>query len=215
MGIESNCHSLLLQGWKGMWIEGFTSYYKQIMCRFAPIIREGRLRELNEMISVDNIDGIIKKYAENEELDLLSIDTDGNDWHVWKAKVSIRPRAVVIKYNGKLTPEIDYVMPYNKDHKWDHSDRFGASLKALERLGREKGYQLVGTDLCGINAFFVRQDLAKDFFALPATAENLYNPARMNTIIYQNGHPARNYIGTDVEGMEGVFEYYPDWKIIP
>ncbi len=41
----------------------------------------------------------------------------------------------------------------------------GASLKALERLGRTKGYCLVGCNYTGVTAFFVREDLAADRFA--------------------------------------------------
>lgn len=213
-GIESNCHSLLLQGWKGLWIEGRKTAYDQILRRFAPAIRQGVLNVLNHYVTRDNIDEILGKYAGNP-LDLLSIDVDGNDWHIWNAVKTVKPRVVVIEYNGKFAPEINWKMAYNEDHVWDRSDRCGASLKALEDLGREKGYQLVGTNMVGINAFFVREDLAKDLFSLPATAENLYNPARMDILRYYNGHPALNYVGNDTEGVEGVFEYYPDWNSLP
>lgn len=210
-GLESNCHSLLLQGWTGLWIEGRETAYDQVLRRFAPAVRQKKLRVLNQYVTKDNIDEILKGYAD-PQLDFLSIDVDGNDWHIWNAIEAVNPRVVVIEYNGKFTPEIDWVMAYNEEHVWDRSDRCGASLKALENLGRRKGYQLVGTNIVGINAFFVRSDLARDLFALPATAENLYNPARMNMLRHHNGHSALNYVGNDVEGMEGVFEYYPDWN---
>lgn len=211
IGIESNCHSLLLQGWKGLWIEGRETAYSQILRRFVPAIRQEKLKVLNQYVTRENINEILKKYA-NPQLDLLSIDVDGNDWHIWNAVTAVMPRVVVIEYNGKFTPEIDWKMAYNKEHIWDRSDRCGASLKALENLGRKKGYQLVGTNIVGINAFFVRSDLAKNLFAMPATAENLYNPARMNILRHCNGHPGLNYVGNDMEGMEGIFEYYPDWN---
>lgn len=213
-GIESNCHSLLLQGWRGLWIEGNRDAVEQILRRFSPAIASGQLTVKNTFITRDNIDGVLADYAEQDGIDLLSIDIDGNDWHIWNAITTILPRIVVIEYNGKLAPEIDWKMAYNEDHCWDRSDRCNASLTALEKLGRSKGYQLVGTNISGINAFFVRKDLAKDRFALPATAENLYNPARMNLLVHHNGHPSRNYIGNEKEGMKGVFDYYPDWDSI-
>lgn len=212
-GIESNCHSLLLQNWKGLWIEGRKTAYEQILRRFAPAIRQNKLQVLNEYVTIDNINIILNDFVK-EELDLLSIDVDGNDWHIWNAIEDIKPRVVVIEYQGKFPPEIDWKMAYNKDHVWDRSDRSGASLKAMEKLGTKKGYQLVGTNICGVNAFFVRLDLAKDKFPYPATAENLYNPVRSNIVKHQNGNPALNYVGQDIEGMEGVFEYYPDWNYL-
>lgn len=213
-GIESNCHSLLLQGWNGLWIEGRKEAYCQIMRRFAPAIREKKLSVLNEYVKVDNIESIISNYLHGQRLDLLSIDVDGNDWYIWNAITKVSPRVVVIEYNGKFPPEINWKMAYNDDHIWDGSDRAGASLKSLEELGKKKGYRLVGTNICGINAFFVRNDLAEGKFPEPATAENLYNPARLNMIQFANGHPARNFVGYALEGMAGIFEYYPDWNCI-
>ena len=61
---------------------------------------------------------------------------------------------------------------------WDGTQAFGASLKAYEMLGRRYGYSLVGCDLTGINAFFVRDDLIGNHFAAPFTAENHYEPPR-------------------------------------
>lgn len=213
-GIESNCHSLLLQGWYGIWIEGRKQAYEQILRRFAPAISKGQLKVLNQYVTRDNINEILVSEKCNSGLDLLSIDVDGNDWHIWNAVEDVHPRVVVIEYNGKFPPEIDWKMAYNEDHVWDRSDRMGASLTALDKLGRQKGYQLVGTNLCGINAFFVRKDCAEGKFIEPATAENLYNPARMNILYHHNGHPGLNYVGNEIEGMAGIFQYYPDWNAL-
>ena len=213
IGIESNCHSLLLQGWRGLWIEGRKDAYDQILRRFAPAIRNGKLSVLNEFVNVKNINLILAQHVK-DELDLLSIDVDGNDWHIWNAIDGLNPRVVIIEYNGKFPPEIDWKMPYNEDHVWDGTDRQGASLKSLEILGRSKGYSLVGTNICGINSFFVRDDLLDDKFSSPYTAENFYNPARMNMLRFANGHRGRNYLGSEIEGIDGVFEYYPDWNCL-
>ncbi|GHV09593.1 hypothetical protein AGMMS50229_20030 [Campylobacterota bacterium] len=64
-------------------------------------------------------------------------------------------------------------------------------MKALELLGNELGYQLVGSN--GVNAFFVRKDLAKGLFVEPATAENLYAKSLVYTRIV--GHINKTYIG--------------------
>jgi hypothetical protein len=42
----------------------------------------------------------------------------------------------------------------------------------------ERGYALVGCNLAGVNAFFVRADLAWDRFAAPFDAENHFEPPR-------------------------------------
>lgn len=196
-GLESNCHYLLLKGWSGLWIEGSKAYCRDLRKRFKPVIEDGRLKLINVFITKDNINSLFEKAGFNmeKEIDLLSIDIDGNDWHVWEAISIIRPRVVVIEYNAKFPPDFDWVMPYDANHVWDLSDRHGASLKAMERLGRKKGYQLVGTNMTGANAFFVLEELAGDKFALPAASENLYNPPRWNRLKFEARHMSKAFLG--------------------
>jgi hypothetical protein len=61
---------------------------------------------------------------------------------------------------------------------WDRSHYFGASLLTMERIGSNKGYSLVGCDLTGTNAFFVRSDLVGGKFSGPFTAIEFYEPPR-------------------------------------
>lgn len=160
-----------------------------------PLLQKGQLKIGNVFITKDNINELIKTGGIVGEIDLLSVDIDGNDWHVWKAIYVIQPRAVIVEYNAKFPPNYAWVMPYNEKHSYDGSDCHGASLKAFELLGRELGYQLVGTNLNGVNAFFVKQELAKGLFVEPASAEELYNPFRYSTgQRYNNVHPSRYFL---------------------
>jgi hypothetical protein len=54
-------------------------------------------------------------------------------------------------------------MEYDSNYIWDGSDKHGASLKSLELLGRRLGYNLVGTNKNGVNAFFVKKELTEPF----------------------------------------------------
>ncbi|MCM1541812.1 MAG: hypothetical protein NC121_11175 [Blautia sp.] len=127
-------------------------------------------------------------------IDLLSIDIDGNDYYVWDKIYSIDPRVVVIEYNAKFPANFEWIMNYDESHIWKYDDEMGASLKSLELLGNAKGYQLVGTNVTGSNAFFVKKELARDLFPLPAISENLWNPARYG-MKYISGHRAGKYVG--------------------
>lgn len=193
-GIESNGHFLLHKGWSGLWIEGSKKHCRDVMRLFRKPIEQKRLVLENAFITAENIDALISKHFAGQRIDLLSIDIDGNDYHVWKMIKCVEPRVVVIEYNSLFPPDHEWVMPYDAHHIWDKTDNAGASLKSLEILGATLGYQLVGTNLSGVNAFFVKKELAKDLFVLPASAEKLYNPARYY-ICYKNRHPSRKYIG--------------------
>ena len=193
-GLECNSHLLLLQGWNGLFLEGSPRYYQMILKNFDEAIKNNQLKVINGFITKDNINELISNGGISGEIDLLSIDIDGNDYHIWETINCINPRVVVIEYNAKIPPNTKWVLPYKEDFVWDGDDFFGASLKSLELLGTERGYQLVGTNYAGCNAFFVRSDLASDLFYLPATAEALYNPARYRTRFIA-GHPSKRFLG--------------------
>jgi hypothetical protein len=78
-------------------------------------------------------------------------------------------------------------IPYNPNAIWDGSNFSGASLKALENVGLEKGYRLVGCNFSGVTAFFVREDCMAAQFAEPYTSENHYEPPRF-FVRMPNGH---------------------------
>lgn len=189
-GLECNSHYLLFKGWTGLWIEGSRAFYKQIQEKFSVVISSGALKTDCAFITKDNINRLFVKNGFQGEIDLLSIDVDGNDYYVWEAVNAVRPRVVCIEYNGKFPPDCQWIMPYFSAHLWQGNDNQGASLKSLELLGRTKGYQLVGTNITGANAFFVREDLAKDRFPLPATAENVYNSQCCVLPSHVTGHHA-------------------------
>jgi len=194
-GLESNCHYLLHKGWNGLWIEGDGKAVKEIHQLFKKPIANKRLTILKAFIDKDNINALISDQGGIKgEIDLLSIDIDGNDYWVWEAINCVNPRVVIIEYNAKFPPTFEWVMEYDAKHIWRGDDEHSASLKSLELLGTRLGYRLVGTNITGVNAFFVRSDVAGDLFAKEAMAENLYNPTRW-TMKYISGHPSMKYTG--------------------
>lgn len=215
-GLECNSHYLLHRGWHGLWLEGNSAACKQIGYKFRPVIKAGNLKIVNAFITRENIEDLIlnnrNSFAEGSMPDFLSIDIDGNDWYVWDAIKAISPRLVCIEYNGKFPPDYSWKQAYDEKHTWDGSDWQGASLKALELLGREKGYVLVGTNLTGINSFFVRKDLySKEKFSNRVTAEELYNPTRNNLKFEAPGHNSR-YCLIGQEENKGVLNYFDSVK---
>jgi arsenate reductase-like glutaredoxin family protein len=178
-GLENNTLFLVIKGWRGTWLEGSERRVATARKSLAGPIRSGQLRVEQLFVTAANIDGAIQRFSPTRELDLLSIDLDGNDYYILEAIQSLTPRVVVMEYNAKFPADVAWIMEYNEAHRWDGTDYFGASLKALETLLSKKGYALVGCNLLGCNAFFVRQDLASETrFCSPFTAENHYEPPR-------------------------------------
>ena len=204
-GIESNGHYLLLKGWSGLWIECDDESYKLICTNFDSVIKSGRLIVKKSFITRDNVNDIFRSANYCGEIDLLSIDVDGNDYHIMDSIEVLNARVIIIEYNAKIPPECEWVMPYNEEHYWDGGDKHGASLASMVKLFKKKGYILVGTNISGVNAFFVRCDLAEGKFAKDSSAENLYNPPRYNKK-YFSGHPSLYCISDLSEGLEQFFQ---------
>ena len=151
--------------------------------KFDWYLKSGRLQVRQEFITLDNINQLIQKSGLDRELDLLSIDIDGNDYWIWEAITGIEPRVVVIEYNAVFRPPHKVVQEYNAAHQWRGTNYYGASLKALEELGARKKYALVGCSFSGANAFFIRQDLCGDRFSAPYTAEHHYRAPRYDAYV--------------------------------
>jgi hypothetical protein len=153
----------------------------------AEPISRGRLVFLQERVDRNNVVDLLRASLP-DELDFLSLDIDYNTSHIWSALKHLRPRVICVEYNAHFPPSVDYEVPYLPDGVWDGSTRFGASLKALERIGRGAGYNLVGCDIFGVNAYFVREDLCDEkVFLAPFAAENHYEPPRYSAV-HMRGH---------------------------
>lgn len=188
-GLENNTLYLLVLGWKGAWVEACEENKRAIMENMSGEIQGGNLCLLNEFVTAENVETLVNKAGVPDEFDLLSIDIDMNSYWIWKAINSYRPRAVVIEYNAIFPPGCEWVVPYAPEAVWDGTSWFGASLTSLEHLGRQKGYSLVGCNLGGVNAFFVRDDLVGDNFCGPFTSETHFEPPRYYLANLSAGHP--------------------------
>jgi hypothetical protein len=178
-GSECNTLNLLAQDWRGTWFERNAIAVAQARHRLSRIISGNRLRIEQVAVTRENVDRLLRDTAVSLQPDLLSIDIDGNDYWVWGAITSIKPRVVIIEYNAVWRPPASIAMKYNADHTWTEGDvNNGASVSALEKLGRDKGYSLVGCCFAGVNAFFVATDRCAELFAAPFTGENHYEPLR-------------------------------------
>jgi hypothetical protein len=159
-GTEGNTVFLAqVLGWSGAYLEADDAAFAALERRFAA---NPRVRTLHAAVEPDTAEALFAQAGVPPEPDLVSIDVDGNDYWIWRALNAYRPRVVVIEYNGAFDPRERRVMPYTPGFRWDGTSAYGASLGALEDLAAEKGYRLVHTELAGVNAFFVREDLAAD-----------------------------------------------------
>jgi hypothetical protein len=198
-GTENNTALLLSAGWKGWWIEGDPASCASIEKELRQMPKTAqRLKLKQAFVFPDNVARLLAEIGVPEEVDLFSLDIDLNTYHIWAALTAFRPRAVVVEYNGAFPPGQSWIHPYRRGQTWDYTQAFGASLKAFEELGSRLGYCLVGCDLIGINAFFVRKDLVQNLFSDPFTSENHYEPPRYY-LWHRFAHPAKFAVENEQE----------------
>jgi len=175
-GNQCNTHFLLYLGWSGLWMEANVDCINFIKRTFSAALDQGVVALRHTLVTTENINDLIASAGMSGEIDLLSVDIDSNDWHVCKAIQVVIPRVIVIEYNGSFPPPVEWIMPLN--HPSPGGMCFGASLSAMEKMLSQKGYSLVGTDIAGVNAFFVRSDLIEGRFAQVGDVGALYNLPR-------------------------------------
>jgi len=111
-------------------------------------------------ITYESILPLLDSFGVPRNLDLLSLDLDGNDFYILRKilRAKFRPRVMVVEFNPTLPEEPPVAIVYHPEHTFDSTNYFGASLGAFRRVCAAHGYCLVRI-LAGYNAFFVRDEL--------------------------------------------------------
>lgn len=141
----SNTHRLRCAGWNAVLIEADAE-------RFAELLRNqsGTCHVVHERIEGDALDRILARYGAPAGMDFGVIDIDGQDYWAWEGMREYRPRLMLVEFDyGSDEPEAPDTFP-------ERGQAGQASLKAIERLGHEKGYVPLARTIC--NLLFVRGD---------------------------------------------------------
>jgi predicted O-methyltransferase YrrM len=133
-----------------------------------PDTKERPPRVVRSFLTRENVNDVVAGAGLEGEIDVLSIDVDGNDYWLWEALECVRPGFVVVEAHPELGHE-EYVAPYDPEFVWARSPgaRGGASVAAMLALGERLGYRAVGSNRYGFNLFFAREDVAPAVPAIP------------------------------------------------
>lgn len=159
---EANTRFLLVNNnWSGLVIDGSAEHVAKIKASRTYWLYN--LKAAQAFVTRENINQVLRDNGLEGDIGLLSIDIDGMDYWVWDALDVVSPAIVVVEYNYRFGAEQSVTVPYRPDFDRRRAHPsilyYGASLPALCRLGRRKGYAFVGCNSSGLNAFFVRRDL--------------------------------------------------------
>jgi hypothetical protein len=99
---------------------------------------------------------------------LLHIDLDGNDYHILSEidLLKLNPAILIMEYNSVFGIERAITVPYREDFsrtRAHYTNLFwGASLAALNYAASSKGYSLIGCNIAGNNAYFIRNNILNE-----------------------------------------------------
>lgn len=134
----SNTYNLIAnKDYSAVLIEGDKQRFKDLLNTFES---NSKVTPVNSFVGFnvdDNLDTILKNSGIPKNFDLLSIDVDGNDYHIWDATKEYKPKIVVIEFNGTIPPQVEFVQPR------DMSITYGSSILSITKLAKTKGYELV------------------------------------------------------------------------
>jgi hypothetical protein len=194
--LEANTRFLLINdNWKGLIIDSDKNNVSSI--KSDPLYWRYDLTAHCDFITRDNINSIFSQNGITGDIGVLSIDIDGNDYWVWEAIDIVSPRIVICEYNSLFGDEHTITIPYNK--KFNRTKAhfsnlyFGASLPAICRLAEQKGYDFIGSNSAGSNAFFIRKDLSHRLNIL--TAKQGYVRTNVRESMDENG--SRTYLSSN------------------
>lgn len=164
--LESNTRFLMMNNnWCGFVMDGSEQNMKSLQKR-SWIFRY----ELNckaAWIDKNNINSLLEESGLTN-IGLLHIDLDGNDYFILKEIdfTRLNPSILIMEYNSVFGYERAISVPYKSDFNRTQAHYsnlfFGASLAALNFVAEEKGYSLIGCNLAGNNAYFVRNELLSE-----------------------------------------------------
>jgi len=140
----SNAYWLYKNGWTGCYIEGDPHKYEDLLRN----IPDPAVTKLSAWVSAEG-PGALNRIITDlgaPNIDLLSIDIDGDDLRVWRSLRVSRPLVVVIEYNPTIPTDVLYENPVGAAH--------GNSPLSIAEFAAANGYTLI--DGTATNLIFIR-----------------------------------------------------------
>ena len=188
-GIQCNAANLIINdGWAGLLFDGNDVLIKkgQEYYKTHPDTFVYPPKLCHAWITAENVNELITANGFRDEIDLLSLDIDGIDYWLFSGVSSVGSifrDVLALQGTGVASGHYqdgEILLAYRPDFKAEFVNGFGvycgASLPAFVKLGKKKGYRLVGCQRYGFNAFFIRDDVGQDVFAEISAERCLSHP---------------------------------------
>jgi hypothetical protein len=168
----SNTAQFWRRGWRGILIEGEPDRYSQCVRNTAGY----DCLCINHFVTPDGDDALeplLRRNGHDGPVDLLVIDVDGDDYHIFSGLITLRPRVVCCEYNPTIPGDLVLV--------GRRGDGLGCSARALVARAEERGYRLVS--MTAVNCLFVLAEEMAAFREFETRLEVLFPVASLVSVI--------------------------------
>jgi len=143
--LSNTLHLWRSLGWKALLIEGDPAKYQELLKSTAGHPKACPLNRMVTPSGAGQLENLIEESGFPKDIDLLSIDIDGDDVYIVESLASIRPRVIIVEYNPTIPPHLNV--------RQKPGEYFGASALAVHEAAHSKGYRLAHATQ--VNLFYV------------------------------------------------------------
>lgn len=162
--LEYVCHSLGITNPFFMDIGGGDGFYLSNTRHLANLGSPGVVldRENGVDINLNNITDWVKyphpsMLIGRTDIDVLSIDIDGNDYWILDKILSLKkPSIIIAEFNAMYTDS--RAIAYNHNHVWAGDSYYGFTFEAGKKLAEKHGYKII-FQIADMNILMVHADL--------------------------------------------------------
>lgn len=166
--LSNTFYFLSRKGYNAVLIEADPQKYEQL----RENMKNYEATCVNSMVGFvgdSKIDNILARTPIPKDFDLLSIDVDGSDYHIWQAMIEYKPKVVIVEINIRDKPRVDRININGAPVVWGVS---GTSIKSMTELAKSKGYSLIAN--VAANAIYVRSEYLTLFHEGDVSPEDVF-----------------------------------------
>lgn len=163
---EFNSLNLIKSGWEGKLIDTSLEDSLALKKNLKRNFPNSKVKIITTKVDKKNINDLLLQEDSNKKIDFFSLDIDSYDYWILERMNLSKVSVLCCEYNHWLGREKKLTIAYDENFEFLDNGIWGASLAALVDLLRKKNFSLIAVESSGTNAFFVKNDLAKNFEVL-------------------------------------------------
>ena len=163
---EFNSLNLIKNGWEGKLIDTSLEDSLALEKNLKRNFPNSKIKIITTKVDKKNINDLLLQEDSNKKIDFFSLDIDSYDYWILEKMNLSKVSVLCCEYNHWLGREKKLTIAYDENFEFLDNGIWGASLAALVDLLKKKNFSLIAVESSGTNAFFVKDDLAKNFEVL-------------------------------------------------